>query len=89
MADHDTAVTEGLVGLDSRNASIKRIHDADDTEATTHTPRKRAKRAKQKRTQKNDQSPRNGAPKVNWNAGTKGAIRTSLGKPKKQFGGRS
>ncbi len=84
MADHMTTVMEDS---DSRNASIKRVHDVDDTETTTHTPRKRAKRGKQKTIEQTDQSPGNGAPKVNWNAGTKGAIRTSLWKPKKQFGG--
>lgn len=84
MADHNTVVMEDL---DSRSATIKRVHDADDAEATAHTPRKRTKRGKQKHIQQTDQSLGNGTPKVNWNAGTKGAIRTSLGKPKKQFGG--
>ncbi len=84
MADHNTAVMQDL---ESRNALIKRVHDVDDTETTTHTPRKRAKRGKQKHIQQTDQSSGNSAPKMNWNAGTKGAIRTSLGKPKKQFGG--
>lgn len=86
MADHYTTVMEDP---DSQNASIKRAYDADVIETTTHTPRKRAKRGKHKHIQQNDQPPGDGAPKVNWNAGTRGAIRTSLGKPKKQFGGSS
>ena len=60
MAEQGGGATEEL---DSRNASIKRAHDADDTVPVESFPQKHAKRQKFS---------------GNWNAGTKSAIRTSL-----------
>ena len=72
MADQGAHAMEAL---DSRNASIKRAHEGDDVKPA---PRKRAKRGG--RPKQANHSISQTAPSGNWNASTKSAIRTSLGK---------
>ena len=116
MAEQSADVMEDL---GSRNASIKRAHDADDADSARPTPRKRARRARRRKQadqpvekvvpaegsfnvnvvslneleDKSDLALKQpaeigAAPSVNWNAGTKATIRTTLG-VKKQFAGES
>ena len=82
MADQTAHAMEAL---DSRNASIKRAHEGDDVDSSKPAPRKRAKRGG--RPKQVNHSISQTAPSGNWNAGTKSAIRTSLGKSDNEISG--